>query len=64
MARSLDGVRAITADGLGWEVEAQDLTSLTPILVARLAQAGASILEVAPRRVSLEQAYLRAVGSA
>jgi ABC-2 type transport system ATP-binding protein len=54
-------LRGIMADGSGLRVELGDWAD-TPRLVADLVAGGARVQEVRPRRRSLEQVYLEAVG--
>ncbi len=64
LAESVAGVRSVTTNGDLMEVHADDVATVTPVVVAALAGAGGSILEVRPVRTSLEAIYLRAVAGA
>ncbi len=61
-ARAVPGVRLVREEGSLLEIDAP--AALTPAVVTRLAGAGAPIREVRPRRASLEEIYLHAVGGA
>lgn len=61
--RGMPGVGDVHCIGSVLRVATADSDGVTPRLVASLVASGAGILEVRPVRVSLEEVYLRAVGS-
>lgn len=61
--RGMPGVGDVQCVGAVLRVATADSDGITPRVVASLVASGAGILEVRPVRVSLEEVYLRAVGS-
>ena len=63
MIRSHPGVQRVIAQPSGFvEVTVTDLRAVTPGLIRRLVEAGASLLQVAPRKASLEDLYFQILG--
>lgn len=63
MICSHPGVQRVIAQPSGFvEVTVTDLRAVTPGLIRRLVEAGASLLQVAPRKASLEDLYFQILG--